>query len=119
MGVPVDGAPGLAQLPKRPGQQGREQQLATGFEHPVDLGKRLGRALAPLQRQAGEDPVQALIREGEHLRIAAHQPGAAATQGGLRQHAGGEIQPVQLLATTRQRGQEEAGTAAQIQPSFR
>ena len=119
MGVPVDDAPGLAQLPEGIHKQGREQQLAAGLEHPVDLGKGLGRPLAPLQGQAGEDPVKCLVGKGERLRIAAQQPGAAATQGGLRQHAGGEIQPVQLLATTRQRGQEEAGTAAQIQPSFR
>ena len=79
----------------------------------------MSRALAPLQRQTGKDPVERIVGEREQLRIAAEQAGTAATQGSLRQHAGGEIQPHQLVTAVRQLGQEKTGAAAQIQPAHR
>ena len=81
---------------------------------------QLGEAWAAARTTAAPGwrrPSQTSRRQRELLGIAAQQAGAAAAKGGLRQHAGSQIQPGQLAATPGQRRQEEAGAAAQIQPA--
>ncbi len=93
MGATIKLLPGGSQLPERLIEQGREKDLAARFDHPQQLAESLGRTLAPLQRQTGENPVECVIGERKLLRIAAEQASTAATQGGLRQHAGARSSP--------------------------
>ncbi len=117
----VDRLPAVAQLLQGADAQAGEREHAAGAQHPLRFAQHAREIGAPLQRQAGEQQVDAGRLQRQGLGITGDEVRGAPLGPGMAQHAFGNVhgQPRLLPIALAKGAGEITRAAAQVQPAMR